>query len=289
MSSADGRRTCAMLLSCISAGPRFFLPLSDDFHKQFRLVLYGDNTANAVPKQMAAFEAQIHAADVFIYHNADWMPFMGDDHEPYEELLALVPTRIQKIAFPLPHLHAYWPFHGPDPRNANPVRPVNRHGEQPSYPYGDSFVLNLIKQGLPPEEVISQYLSLDVATVVDLDKIMAWTIAQAERNDRTTEVRVADFIGVNCHSQSLFQSINHANNRLLLYMSNQVLKLLGCAPVPESVLDRTLELVEPQSPVHPSIARHFGTQWAGPHTRYSVGARQNVTFDEYVRNYVYYA
>jgi hypothetical protein len=288
MSSKDGRRTCAMLLSCISAGPRYFLPLSDDFHKEFKLVLYGDNTANAVPKQMAAHQAQIHAADVFIYHNADWMPFMGDDHEPYEELLAQVPSRIQKIAFPLPHLHAFWPFHGPDPRNSDSDRAPNRHGEQPCYPYGDSFVLDLIKQGLPPQEVISRYLALDVATAVDLDKIMSWTIAQAERNDRITEVKVADFIGSNFRSLPLFQSINHANNRLLLYMSNQILKLLGCTSVPEAMLDRTLELVEPQSPVHPSIGRHFGAQWACAQTRYAVGARRHLTFAEYLRDYVYY-
>jgi Polysaccharide biosynthesis enzyme WcbI len=289
MSGNDGRPICAMLLSCISAGPRYFLPLSDDFHKKFKLVVYGDNTANAVPGQMAACEAEIHAADVFIYHNADWMPFMGDDHEPYEELLARVPNRVKKIAFPLPHLHAFWPHHGPDPRNSDTGRPRNRHGEQPCYPYGDSYVLELIKQGLPPEEVISRYLALDVATVVDLDKIMSWTIAQAERNDRTTEVKVADIIGSSVRSPRLFQSINHANNRLLLNMSNQVLKLLDCAPISESVLDRTLELVEPQSPVHPSIGRHFGAHWASAQTRYSLGARRSLTYAEYLRDYVYFA
>jgi hypothetical protein len=288
MPDEDGRETCAMLLSCISSGPRYFLPLSDDFHRRFRLVLYGDNTANAVPKQMAACQAAIHSADVFIYHSADWMPFMGDDHEPYERLLEQVPARVKKIPFPLPHLHAFWPFHGPDPRNSIADRPFNRHGEQPCYPYADSYVLDLIKQGLPPEEVISRYLALDLATVADLDKLMQWTMNQAERNDRIMEIKIAEFIGTNFRSLRLFQSINHAGNRLLLYMTNQVLKQLDCRPVPESVLERTVELVQPQSPVHPSIARHFGASWASAGARYTVDSRRYLTFAEYLREYVYY-
>jgi hypothetical protein len=226
---------------------------------------------------------------VFIYHSADSIPGLGDKREMYDALIAKIPASVAKISFPLPHLYAFWPFHTNDPRNSDPNRPANRQGSQPFYPYGDSYVLELLRQSLPPEEVISRYVNLDVATVVDLDRMMSSTLSIAAHHDQTTDIKVADFIAHNFRSHKLFQTVNHANNRLLLNMSNQLLDLLDCEPVSERVLDRMQELtVELTMPIHPSIARFFGATYATETTRYSIDRIRYLTFAEYIRDYVYF-
>ena len=288
MTESDGRPLCLMVISCIAAGPRHFMPLSDDFHQRYRFAVHANHQADTLPEQMAGLEEEIHASAAFIYHSPDWMPFLGDKRETYEELLARVPKNIIKISVPIPHLYAFWPFHANDPRNNDPYRPPRRDGNLPGYPYGDSYVLDLLAKGLSTEEVISRYVTTDIATVVDLDKLLSLTLSQAERNDRTTDVKVASYIADNFRSWPLFRSVNHANNRLLLYMSNQILEALGCNRVGEGVLERTQELIDELTPIHPSIARYFGVRYADEHTRYPVDRIRYLTFAEYVSDYVYF-
>jgi len=182
-----------------------------------------------------------------------------------------------------------WPFHCGDPRNAEDKRPRGRYGQVPVFPYGDSYVLKLLKEGLPPEEVIARYLKVDVAEEVDLDKLLRSALTLTERQDRTGAVKIADYVASNFRTKSLFQTVNHANNRLLLYMTNRMLEVLDCAPVPETELNRVTETVERPMPVHPSIARHFGIGYIDDNSRYPVDEVRNLTFAEYIRDYVYYA
>jgi len=193
-----------------------------------------------------------------------------------------------KIALPLPYFHAFWPFQCNDPRNDSPDRRLNRYGVHPHYHYGDNYLLTLLKQGLPPEEVISRYLALDVSTEVDLDALLRGTLSMIERNERNGVVKVGDLVASNFRSEKLFQTFNHPNNRLLLYMANQILKVLECGQVPESVLTSLTEIIEEPMPIHPSIARHFGVNFVDENTRYSVDHIRYLTFAEYIRDYVYY-
>jgi hypothetical protein len=197
-----------------------------------------------------------------------------------------IPARVTKISAPIPHLYAFWPFHVNDPRNAVASPPLNSEGNL-KYPYGDSYVLKLLREGVPPAEAVAHYVDLDVSTVVDLDKIMTGTLAGSEVADRTTDLKVADFIAENFRMHSLFQTVNHANNRLLLYMSNQVLAALGCRQVSDRVLERTQELKDAM-PVHPSIPRYFGARYGGETTRYPIDRIRYLTFAEYIRDYVYF-
>jgi hypothetical protein len=287
MTGDDARPLCLAVMSCIAVGPKYFLPLSEDFRQRYRFVVYANHQAQTLPEQMVELKEEIHGADVFIYHSPDWMPFLGDKREAYEEFLENIPERVTKISVPIPHLHAFWPFHSNDPRNAVPNPSVDSEGNL-KYPYGDSYVLKLLKDGIASEEVISQYLGLDVSTVVDLDKIMSYTLSFSERGDRSTDVKVADFVAENFRAHGLFQTVNHANNRLLLYMGNQVLAALRCGQISERVLERIRELTDAM-PVHPSILRYFGAAYGDETTRYAVDRIRYLTFGEYIRDYVYFA
>src|SRR5271170_2849917 len=153
----DSRSTCIMMLSCIGAGPKYFLPLSNDFDHKYRLLPYVYLSMDQTIEIKSLIEQQIDNCDVFIYHNPDWTPF-GKFRDAYEELIAQVPDHALKIEFPMPSFHAFWPFHVPDPRN-DPNGPLNRHGELPWFHYGDSYILQLLKQRMSCDEVITHYLN----------------------------------------------------------------------------------------------------------------------------------
>jgi hypothetical protein len=289
MPAQDGRLKCVSLLSCIGVAPRYLLPLSDEFNKRFTLKSYVNNNAPTIPAQMESIRSEIHAADVFIYHNPEWLPVLGDQYERYEALLDELPDRLIKISYPLPHFHFLWPFHANEPRNENSHRPINRHGVQPVYHYGDSYVLDLLKKGDPFEQIIDKYLALNVGDVVDLDRLANSTLSHARRTDETTVVKVGDYLEGNFRTSRVFQTINHGANPLHFFMVNQILNILDCPQLPSTVFDQTRELIGEPVPIHPSVARHFGLAYADESTRYAVDDLRNLTFSEYIRAYVYFS
>ena len=291
MIQSDGRKACVLFLTCWGGRPKYFLQLSNDFRRQYRIIPYIYNVGALLPRMYAALEKELEHCDLLIYQAYDSVPILKATREhaaQYDHFAQCIPSHVTKIAVPVPYFPPFWPFHCSDPRNANPNRSPNRYGKLPVFGYGDSYVLRLLKQGIPPEEVISRYIALDLSKQVDLDKVLDRTRSVLERQDSTGPVKFADFICSNFRSTSLLISVNHMNMRMSLYITNQVLKLLDCATVPETVLDSLAELVERPNPVHPSIARHFGVDYIDENTRYPIDDIRKLTFAEFIRDYVHY-
>jgi len=286
---ADARQPCLLFVSCIGAAPKYFMQLSDDFRHRYRVTPYLFNDVSRLPEMLDIIEPQLPDTPLLIYHEPDWMPYLGEYLDRYEEFLERIPSGIIKISIPQPGFTALWPFHCGDPRNADAERRRNRYGMLPFYAYGDTYVLRRLEEGVPPDEVVASYLAADLAAEVDLDNLLAGTLSMIERQDRSGTVKVADYIAGNFRSKMLFQTINHANNRLNLYMANKVLRLLECRTVPETVLDTVSEIIERPMPVHPGVARHFGMSYIDADTRYPVDEINNLTFAEFIRAYAYCA
>ncbi len=288
--ASDDRRTpCVLFLTCVGAGPKYFLQLSDDFRRRYRILPYMFNDIKLLPDLLPVVEEELAQRPLLIYHDPDCLPYLGQYRERYDQFVERIPPEVTRISIPQPGFSPFWPFHCGDPRNADNDRPRNRFGGMPVFPYGDTYVLRLLKEGLPPEEVIERYLAADVSSAVDLDRLLRSALTMLERQDRAGPVKVTDYVADNFRSRMLFQTVNHANNRLFLYVANQVLGLLDCAPVPEQVLDTITEVVERPMPVHPSLARYFGVGYIDENSRYPVDDVRNLTFAEYIRDYVYFA
>jgi hypothetical protein len=231
-----------------------------------------DNTV--IPPQ------DLNLCDVFVYHNPEWLSFCSEPYlDAYDAVLASVSDQAIKIGLPLPQFHPFWPFHTNDPRNADSVK----------YPYGDAYVLELMRQGLPPEEVISRYMTLEFSSCLDLDRLLSSTITHMRRNERNSLIKIADYIEQNFRDHDLFTTVNHASNKLLLHMTNEILRILDCEQIPEDILSRLDVLVGTQSPVHPAIARHFGVGYIDENTRFTIEQGRDTKFSEYIREYVYFA
>lgn len=285
----DGRTPCVLFLTCVGAGPKYFLQCSDDFRRRYRIIPYMFNDIRLLPNLLPEVEREFERRPLIIYHHPDCLPYLGQYRERYDEFVERIPPELTRISIPQPGFSPFWPFHCGDPRNADDNRPRNRFGHRPVFPYGDSHVLRLLNEGLPPEEVIERYLKTDLSTVVDLDRLLRSALTMLERQDRCGPVKVAGYVADTFRSHMLFQTVNHANNLLFFYITNQVLKALDCAPVPGRFLSMTTEIVERPMPVHPSLGRYYGAGYLDESTRYPIDDVRNLTFAEYIRDYVYYA
>jgi hypothetical protein len=287
MKDENGRLNCVLFTSCLGHGIAFFLQQSADFNRRYALRPYIFHGVTFLADLLPKMEPHLGDCAVFIHHEPEAYP-----HQLYEETFARVQEKLApgavRISLPLPHFYALWPFECNDPRNGCPDRPLNRYGLLPEYHYGDNYVLGLLKQGVPPEEVIARYLTLDVSSEIDLDALLRGTLSMIERNERRGPVKVADFVGSVFRSEKLFLSSNHPNNRLLLYMANQILKAIGCEKVPESILASLTEIIEESVPIHPSVGRYYGMNFIDTTTRYQLDEIRYLNFAEFIRDYVYY-
>ena len=286
--AVDERKVCVVFLTCIGATTNYFLQFSGSFNRRYRIKAHIFCDIAVLPDLLPKVLEDLDTAHALIYHEPDWLPYLGQYRDIYDEFVARISPNVRKVSIGQPAFHAFWPFHSGEPRLHDPSRKLNRFWKRPAYHYGDSFVLERLKNGVNPEEIIADYLAADVAELVDLDKTLSRAINMLEQQDETGEVKVADYIQGTFRSVPLHQTINHPNNRMMLYMTNGALKLLDCDHVPEKLLERTMEIVERPMPVHPSIARYFNVPYHERDTLYPVDDIRNIDFAEFVRDYVYF-
>lgn len=281
---SDSRLPCILVGTCISFGVRYLLQLSEDFRSRYRLSVYSTNRHTQFMSDFAIGDEELAGCAAFFYHPPGWADWGND--QAYRELIARVPEGVRKISYPYPVFHPLWPFHCWDKRNEDPDRPLSPSGDPAFYPYGDSWILSMIRQGLPRGEIVARYGALDVPSVADVDALLRKSLEIQAAKERTTDVKVVDFIADSFRSSRVFMTMNHVGNATLIHMADQMLRALDCRPLDRYAHEALQELVRPEMPIHPSLIRHFGLSCVGPGTRYRVDPYRFLTFDEWVADYV---
>ena len=142
------------------------------------------------------------------------------------------------------------------------------------------------KKGIDPAEILSYCMSVDYAEMIDLQALLNTSMNIQIQKEADTDVKMLDFVQNNFTNRRVFQTMNHVGNETLLHMVNQILARLGLAKLPRTLLDRIDELVRPQSPIHPSVIRHFDLRYVDADTRYLVDRYRYLTYEEYLWNYI---
>ncbi len=221
----------------------------------------------------------ISEASVVIYQPAAWASWEHDDL--YEKLTETLHDRLQLISFPYPVFQPLWPFNYNDTkRAAASIDPLV--SKALLFGYGDANVARMVREGMPPAEIVATYSAMDLPSMIDLDRLKANIIAMQRPNEEQTDVKVLDFALETYKAASVFSCVNHGSNMLLLYMTNQILRRLGYAPLPTALLERLCVLAEPEIPIHPSVARYFDLKWVRPDMRFRIDRYRYLTFEEYI-------
>lgn len=218
-------------------------------------------------------------ADVLVQQVLDFAPRIGD-------------LETHATVHLVPHVAGafLWPYTGqPHPKNA-PAPFLDEAGPYPAE-LGDSFLNRMIVAGVPAEQAVQTYLSTDVATVRRVDRLQEIVLDKQRDRDLACGCSFADLISARFRQERLFRSPNHPEVRLTMMLAGEVFARLGMAPqlIEEMVRSPSGALFPPsETPVHPSIIKHFGLEFIGPDTRYRYFNEGSFTFEEYAYRYMRY-
>jgi hypothetical protein len=308
---------------CMWPGISYLTNHSPEFRRQYRTkVGFTDRTETALAGRFS--DEEIAECKLLLHTAPGWADWGNEAH--YTDLLARFPATTQRISFPYPVFPALWPMHSGESRNIWTTNPESiplddlpeligethypqlsysgiRHpwaglmgsalatgpdGHPTSYPYGDAYVLGLIRDGVPKREIIERYRALDVPNEVDVDGILARNHQVALVKEASTDVKVAELIAERFATHRYFQTMNHPTNEFMIVMVDQALRMLGFQPLGDYPRQALFELLTIQTPIHPSLIRHFGLQYVDESTRYCVDEqyRRRLTFEEYFDQYI---
>lgn len=198
-------------------------------------------------------------------------------------------TNAQIIEFPNVAGVFLWPFSGESHVRNQPLHDLQDgpYGQQ----FGDRWLNKCIKAGTKPEDICAEYEALDVAKVVNLDRMYELIMHYMRRADVRTGFEFAPLIAKFVSEEPLFLTPSNLQLRLFRPLAQGVYQRLGIPPeTVASVLDALWRSPFPlvEHPIHPSVARHFGLKFARTDTRYRTLSGETITFREWVARYVGY-
>jgi hypothetical protein len=177
-------------------------------------------------------------------------------------------TRGWKIFAPVVTASFLWPFAGtPHPQNAS--FPFLPYGPYPAE-IGDSYLNRLIVEGLDPDRAVEQYLSLDVGSVVKLDRLRELATEYQYRLDETTGFRMAPHLE-SFQDHHIFRTPYHFDTSVLIELTCQIIEKLGLGSHAADLI-RASAIINPMLdvwlPIHPNVARHFKLCYGDENQRY---------------------
>ena len=186
--------------------------------------------------------------------------------------------------FPEVALDFLWPFGG-QPHLRNTRDDVFGEGPFPAE-IGDAWLNRRLSARQLPQAIEAEYLALDVANVVDLDRFRRMALERQAELDRATGEDFASKLEVAYRAEPLFANPTTPIPELMRGLANRVFAKMR-APFALGQ-DWRSEAHLPELPVHPSVARHFGLAWTEGR-RYRTWTGERIDFEEYVRRYLAYA
>lgn len=218
-------------------------------------------------------------ANTLKLRDADKIVCLGVDVSS-PDLVALDVTA-ELIRLPELQLDFLWPFAG-QPHIANTPDDFLRGGPFPAE-LGDAWLNRALEGPSRAEGVFDAYLALDVARVIDLDRMKEIALdSQAER-DKLIGVDFASRIAEGFARRPLFLSPRTPGRELFELLAQATFARLGVAYAGEAAAPADREL-----PIHPAVAAHFKLDWARGRVC-AQGWVEPVDFPEYVRRFLAYA
>jgi hypothetical protein len=241
--------------------------------------IFGENADPRSVRQMAEFEREAHNAAVIVHQAEAWD--RNADH-----VMSRLPSGCIRIPIFSVALPTLWPFYFKDLA----VRKVKWPGFEGHYfPYGDSWLTRQVKAGAEPEDIVRDYLALDVNATTPLDAWRAVNIANLRKKEETAVIRVADYIEAGFESRRSFWAINHPANGVIRVMVGQLLEALGLPDLDPAAGEEFAaqsgfgDMLH--QPVHPSVIEHYGLSWIRKGSVYRHW-NDSLCFEDLVRRYV---
>jgi hypothetical protein len=196
---------------------------------------------------------------------------LGQGDAPPGYLKPLIAKR-KALRFPVLICQALWPAHVELHRK---LRIDQASLQEPGLPWGrfpccDRVLLDLVDSGPDDERTVEEYLRMDLAETLDLDrKVEIWR-DYIQQLDDSCDVPMAELQWREWRTFQHFWTVSHPTNRLVGGILRGLLKRT-VRRTPEEEVARALgenELNQFMTPIHPSVARRLDLQWYSPDALY---------------------
>lgn len=193
---------------------------------------------------------------------------------------------VRRVTFPAMSFGLLWPLHSVNEFNETDP-PHFPHG---LFPYGDSFIVSCVEQGVSTDDIIKLYMAQTWPTSwPDLDKLFQQETARLTQLDAKCDVKIGSYTLKHFRRQRLFAAYNCPTNALL---GEVTVRLLDAAlPALGDHVQKSVDEVRStfardilgavNVPIHPLVAEHFGLLWYDREQRYNFFDQQNLSYREY--------
>lgn len=252
--------------------PRLF-----DVRKVPSFSAFGEDAKPSHKALIQDFENNASDCRVFIYQSEAW----DKNSALITDLLPADCIRIPIISLAL---STAWPFYFKDMA----IRKGRSETAADYFPYGDTFITRRVKAGASLDEVVREYTTLDVNSVLSLDEWKASNLAMLRKREESSSIRISSYIEETFEAKRCFWAPNHPTNSLVRHAFGQVLEVLGLDDLDAKAGDDFASHIGlgalPQLPVHPSIIEHFGLTYIDNNSLYT-HQEQSMDFESWVRLY----
>jgi hypothetical protein len=209
---------------------------------------------------------------------------------PLPERYGVKPDRIKR--FPLVAGNFLYPFAGKShPKAASTRSPFCPSGHYEAQ-LSDSMLIKLMAKYPedPAPAVVERYLSLNYADLTDLDRLYEMNAVKMQRIGAAADLDLWPKIARSFRDYPLFWTNLHPHGDLLRGLCRHALQQLDLG-IDDAAIKKAVSVVkEPlgfvHTPVHPSIARHFGIEWATTDYQYRFMPEGSFTARQYWERFV---
>ncbi len=267
------KKICIISANCQGAYLKALLEKSEEFSEEYLVFFFVNYKNEIVPEDL------LKKCDLLIYQplSKKWGN-LSTDYLLQNISSKCLTLSVSYLTFPI-----YWPFFIQDPRN----HVSNRFPFGP-FPYGDSFILDMIsKHNYSSDKILEDYFNIELLLQhKDPQKVIDEYVSKQAEIETRRDQKLLPFILENYQKVKLFESYNHPSQLLAEYQVNDILKKLGYSPLPKDKIPSLNFLKIIQQPIHPLIANYLGLEFeCEKDTVYNVW-NTPMTFMEYTKAYI---
>lgn len=259
------RAFCLLHANCQGEALRLLLEASPAFARRFHVLHILNYTRERLP------EALLDSCALYLHQElgAKWGELSS------AEIRRRLPPSCQSLRLPNLFFQGYWPT----------------WTRLPGVDFADSLLETLLQRGLSPLDASFFYERARPAVFGPAADIAEASLRREEEKERDAPIRCAPLLRQYWRTEQLFLTVNHPGRRLVLFVADSVLRLLGLGGLPEST---ARDFVLPQEdfwlPLPPALGLPeadggLNLPFASRGRRYRIFARQ-MTAGDYARCYL---
>lgn len=259
------RALCLLHANCQGEALRLLLEASPAFARRFRVLHVLNYTRERLP------DALLDRCALYLHQElgAKWGELSS------AEILRRLPPACQTLRLPNLFFQGYWPT----------------WMRLPGVDFADSLLETLRQRGLSPLDAAFFYERARPAVFGATADIAEASLRREEEKERDAPIRCAPLLREYWRTEQLFLTVNHPGRRLVLFVADSVLRLLGLGGLPDTA---TAGFALPQEdfwlPLPPALGLPeadggLALPFASRTRRYRIFAR-HLTAADYVRCYL---